>query len=47
MIGEDGAIETEQESYERADFKFTTSNKQLNFMQHILTIMHTAAVAPG
>jgi type I restriction enzyme M protein len=32
-------VETEQESYERGDFKFTTSNKQLNFMQHILTIM--------
>jgi type I restriction enzyme M protein len=41
VIGEDGAIETEQESYERGDFKFTTSNKQLNFMQHILTIMES------
>lgn len=39
VIGEDGAVETEQESYERGDFKFTTSNKQLNFMQHIMTIM--------
>lgn len=39
VIGDDGAVETEQESYERGDFKFTTSNKQLNFMQHILTIM--------
>jgi type I restriction enzyme M protein len=41
VIGDDGAVKTEQESYERADFKFTTSNKQLNFMQHILTIMES------
>ena len=39
VIGEDGAVETEQESYERGVFKFTTSNKQLNFMQHICTVM--------
>lgn len=39
VIGDDGSVATEQESYERGDFKFTTSNKQLNFMQHILTIM--------
>jgi type I restriction enzyme M protein len=45
VIGEDGAVETEQESYERGDFKFTTSNKQLNFMQHILTIMESGARA--
>ena len=41
VIGDDGAVETEQESYERGDFKFTTSNKQLNFMQHILTVMES------
>lgn len=41
VVGDDGAVETEQESYERGDFKFTTSNKQLNFMQHILTIMES------
>jgi len=45
VIGDDGAVETEQESYERGDFKFTTSNKQLNFMQHILTIMETGGRA--
>ncbi len=45
VIGEDGAVETEQESYERGDFKFTTSNKQLNFMQHILTIMESGGRA--
>ena len=41
VVGEDGAIATEREDYERADFKFTTSNKQLNFVQHIMTIMNT------
>jgi type I restriction enzyme M protein len=45
VIGEAGAVETEQESYERGDFKFTTSNKQLNFMQHILTIMESGGRA--
>ena len=39
VIGEDGEVDTEREDYEREDFKFTTSNKQLNFLQHILTIM--------
>lgn len=39
VVGEDGQVSTERENYEREDFKFTTSNKQLNFLQHILTIM--------
>jgi type I restriction enzyme M protein len=39
VIGEDGEVATEREDYERADFKFTTGNKQLNFLQHIMTIM--------
>jgi type I restriction enzyme M protein len=39
VIGEDGEVDTEREDYEREDFKFTTSNKQLNFLQHIMTIM--------
>jgi hypothetical protein len=41
VVGDDGAVETEQEHYEREDFKFTTSNKQLNFMQHIMTVMES------
>lgn len=41
VVGEDGSITTERENYEREDFKFTTSNKQLNFLQHIMTIMET------
>ena len=39
VIGEDGGMDTEREDYEREDFKFTTGNKQLNFMQHIMTVM--------
>lgn len=39
VVGEDGQVTTERENYEREDFKFTTSNKQFNFLQHILTIM--------
>ena len=39
VIGEDGEVDTEREDYEREDFKFTTSNKQLNFLQHIMTVM--------
>ena len=39
VVGEDGAVTTERENYEREDFKFTTSNKQLNFLQHIMTIL--------
>ena len=41
VIGEDGTASTEKENYEREDFKFTTSNKQFNFLQHIMTIMDT------
>lgn len=39
VIGEDGSVTTETESYEREDFKYTTSNKQLNFLQHIMSVM--------
>jgi type I restriction enzyme M protein len=39
VVGEDGAVTTERETYERDDFKYTTSNKQFNFLQHIMTIM--------
>lgn len=39
VVGEDGGVTTERENYEREDFKFTTSNKQFNFLQHIMTIM--------
>ncbi|TNE39561.1 MAG: SAM-dependent DNA methyltransferase [Alphaproteobacteria bacterium] len=41
VVGEDGSVTTERENYEREDFKFTTSNKQFNFLQHIMTILDT------
>lgn len=36
VFTDDGEIETERETYERQDFIVTTSNKQLNFLQHIM-----------
>ena len=39
VVGEDGQVSSERENYEREDFKFTTSNKQFNFLQHIMAIM--------
>jgi len=37
IVGEDGRITTEKQEYERDDFWATTSNKQLNFLQHIVS----------
>ncbi|MGA9547889.1 MAG: N-6 DNA methylase, partial [Rhodomicrobium sp.] len=45
IVGEDGDIDREVEHYERDDFKVTTSNKQLNFLQHIMTILKTTGRA--
>lgn len=39
MIGADGRESKEDTEIERADFAATTSNKQLNFLQHIMTIL--------
>jgi type I restriction enzyme M protein len=39
IVGADGDIETEHEEYNRPDFIKTTSNKQLNFLQHIMSIL--------
>ncbi|MFA5346179.1 MAG: class I SAM-dependent DNA methyltransferase [Candidatus Omnitrophota bacterium] len=39
IIGEDGKAAKEKDSYERDDFWTTTSNKQLNFVQHIASIL--------
>jgi type I restriction enzyme M protein len=39
IVRDDGEIETEREDYDRQDFFVTTSNKQLNFLQHIMTIL--------
>ena len=49
IVGEDGKTSKEKETYERDGF-FTTSNKQLNFVQHVKSILavngRTAIVVP-
>ncbi|HNX82084.1 MAG TPA: class I SAM-dependent DNA methyltransferase [Candidatus Omnitrophota bacterium] len=39
IIGENGKAGKEKDTYERDDFWTTTSNKQLNFVQHIASIL--------
>jgi type I restriction enzyme M protein len=39
IFSEEGKAEKESLSYERDDFWTTTSNKQLNFLQHVKTIL--------
>ena len=39
IIGADGKSQTERISYERPDFWATTSNKQLNFVQHVYSML--------
>ncbi len=39
IVGENGRAVKERESYERDDFWTTTSNKQLNFLQHVKTLL--------
>jgi type I restriction enzyme M protein len=41
IVGEDGRSSTEKDTIERDDFWATTSNKQLNFVQHIKTLLKT------
>jgi len=41
MIGADGRESRDDIAIERQDFVVTTSNKQLNFLQHIATILDT------
>jgi len=41
IVGEDGRSSTEKDTIERDDFWATTSNKQLNFVQHIKTLLAT------
>jgi len=38
VVGEDGKAARESITYERGDFWATTSNKQLNFLQHVNTL---------
>ncbi len=39
MVGADGREASDDRKVERQDFVVTTSNKQLNFLQHIMTIL--------
>ncbi len=39
MVGSEGEVSKEKETYERDDFWATTSNKQLNFLQHVKSLL--------
>jgi type I restriction enzyme M protein len=39
VVGQDGDLEKEDTAYERQDFWVTTKNKQLNFLQHVKTLL--------
>lgn len=42
QVTEDGELEKEETAYERSDFWVTTKNKQLNFLQHVRSILKSA-----
>jgi type I restriction enzyme M protein len=50
IVNDEGKAEKESLTYERQDFWTTTSNKQLNFLQHVKTLLkingRAAVVAP-
>ncbi|HUG70575.1 MAG TPA: N-6 DNA methylase, partial [Pirellulaceae bacterium] len=50
IVTEEGDLEKEEHAYERQDFWTTTKNKQLNFLQHVKTLLkingHCAIVVP-
>ncbi|HUK99784.1 MAG TPA: class I SAM-dependent DNA methyltransferase [Nitrospirota bacterium] len=50
IIGKGGRNQTDKISYQRQDFWATTSNKQLNFVQHVYSMLkedgHAAVVVP-
>lgn len=39
IVGEEGKVSKERDIVERGDFWTTTSNKQLNFVQHVKTLL--------
>jgi hypothetical protein len=45
IIGEDGRVSSTAESINRDDFWATTSNKQLNFLQHIVSMLKVSGRA--
>jgi type I restriction enzyme M protein len=46
FVTEEGDLEREDVAYERQDFWTTTKNKQLNFLQHVYTLLEVGAGAP-
>lgn len=47
VVGEDGKAEREDIAYNRTDFWVTTTNKQLNFVQHIAALLAPGGRAAG
>ncbi len=45
IVREDGGIDSERQDYVRDDFTVTTGNKQLNFLQHIMSILKVRGTA--
>lgn len=45
VIGDDGRVTSEMDTISRDDFWATTSNKQLNFLQHIRSLLKVGGVA--
>jgi type I restriction enzyme M protein len=45
IVNKEGDIETERQDYVREDFTVTTSNKQLNFLQHIMSVLKPGGTA--
>jgi type I restriction enzyme M protein len=45
IVREDGGIDSERQDYVRDDFTVTTGNKQLNFLQHIMSILKVGGSA--
>ncbi len=43
IVNEEGDLEKEDPAYERQDFWTTTKNKQLNFLQHVKTLLKSTA----
>ncbi len=45
IVREDGGLDSERQDYVRDDFSVTTGNKQLNFLQHIMSILEVGGSA--
>jgi type I restriction enzyme M protein len=45
IVNEEGGADRETQTYERDDFWATTSNKQLNFLQHVKTLLKVNGTA--